>query len=109
MLAAAVYPGKRLFRQKAYHAVLLGDPLHQLHGQLVAVRGNIGGGKVGGQLMLGGRYLIVLGFGHHPQLPQLLVQLLHVRAHTGLYRPEIVVIQLLSLGGLRPEQGAAGI
>ena len=59
--------------------------------------------------MLGGCYLIVLGFGHHPQLPQLLVQLLHVRAHTGLYRPEIVVIQLLPLGGLRPKQGAAGI
>ncbi len=58
--------------------------------------------------MLGRGHLVVLGLGKHPQLPQLLVQLLHIGADAGLDGAEIMVLQLLALGGPRPEQGAPG-
>ena len=109
MLAAAVHSGKGLFRQKAHHAVLLRNALHQLHRQLVVVGGNIGGGKKGRQLMLGGRYLVVLGLCHYAQLPQLLVQLLHIGADTGLDGTEVMVVQLLPLGRHRTEEGSSRI
>ena len=109
VLAAAVHPRKGLFRQQAHHAVLLGQPLHQLHGQLVAVGGYIRGGKERGQLMLGGRHLVMLGLGHHTPPPQLLVQLLHIGHHPGLYGAKVVVIQLLPLGGHRPKEGPPGV
>ena len=69
MLAAAVDPGKGLFVEQAHHAMPGRYPLHDLHGQLVLVRGQIGGGVNGGKLMLGGRYLVVLRLGQDPQLP----------------------------------------
>ena len=69
VLAAAVDPGKGLFVEQAHHAMPGRYPLHDLHGQLVLVRGQIGGGVNGGKLMLGGRYLVVLRLGQDPQLP----------------------------------------
>ena len=57
--------------------------------------------------MLGRRHLVVLGLGQNAQLPQLLVQIGHVFRHTGLDGAEIVVVHLLTLGGLGAEQGAA--
>ena len=109
MLAAAVDTGKGLFVEQAHQAVPGGHTLHDLHGQLVVVGGDIGGGVDGRQLMLGGGYLVVLRLGQDPQLPQLLVQLLHVGRHAGLDGAEVVVVQLLPLGGLGAEQRAAGI
>ena len=57
--------------QQARHAMLCANGFHQLHGQLVVVACQIGGGVNGGKLMLGGSDLIVLRLCKHPQPPQL--------------------------------------
>ena len=78
--------------------VLRSDLLHQLHGQQVVVDGDIGGVEDGGQLMLAGSDLVVLGLGRNTQLPQLFVQLLHERGNFGADDAEVVLFQLLTLG-----------
>ena len=60
----------------------------------------------GGHLMLGGGHLVVLGGGRDAQLPQLHVQVLHKGAHPLPDDAEVLVIQLLTLGGGGAEQGA---
>ena len=81
--------------------------LHDLHGELVVVRGDIGYPVNARQLMLGRGHLVVLCFSQNPKLPQLLVQLLHVGFYPGLDGAEVVVIHLLPLGGLSTEQRPA--
>ena len=88
--------------------MLVGHLLHDFHGQLVVVGGDIGGGVDGGQLVLGRGHLVVLGLGQNAQLPKLVVQLCHIGRHSGLDHAEVVVVHLLALGGLGAEQGAAG-
>ena len=85
-----------------------GHLLHPLHGQLVVVGGDVDGGVDGGQLMLGGGHLVVLGLGQNTQLPQLAVQIGHIGGHPGLDGAKIVVVHLLPLGGPGAEQGPAG-
>ena len=109
VFAAAVDPGKGLFVEQADHPVLFGNALHQLHHQLIVIRGNVGGGEQGRKLMLCRRRLVMFGFGGNPQFPELLVQLLHIRLDAGFDTAEIVVVQLLPLGRARTEQGSAGI
>ena len=108
MLAAAVHALKGLFGQQADQAVLFGDLLHHLHGQQVVVHGDVGGVKDGGQLMLAGGNLVVLGLGGNPQFPQLVVQILHIFGDDGPQGAEVMLLQLLALGGHGTEQGAAG-
>ena len=108
VLAGAVDPTEGLFVQQAHHAVAVGDLLHQLHGQLVVVGGDVGGGEDRRQLVLGRGHLVVLGLGQDAQPPQLVVQLLHERLHPGLDDAVVVVLQLLALGRLRAQQRAAG-
>ena len=109
VLTAPVDAREGFFMEQADQAVLSGHLLHDLHGELVVVRGHVGGGVDGGQLMLGGGHLVVLGLGEDAQLPQLFVQVLHVCLDPGLDGAEIVVVQLLALGRLRAEQGAASV
>ena len=108
VLAAAVDPFKGLFVQKADQAVLRRDLLHHLHGQQVMVDGHVGGVVDGGQLVLAGGDLVVLGLGGDAQLPQSVVQLLHEGRDAGPQGAEVVLLQLLALGGRRAEEGAAG-
>ena len=109
VLAAAVDAGEGLLVEQAHHAMLGGHPLHDLHGQLVLVGGAVGGGIDGGKLVLGGSHLIVLRLGEDAQLPQLGVQFLHKGGDAGLDGAEVVVVQLLPLGGLGAEQRPAGV
>ena len=108
VLAAAVYPVKGLFVQKAHQAVPGGYLLHNLHGQLVVVRGHVGGGIDGGQLVLCGRHFVMLGLSQYPQFPQLVIQLLHIGRHPGFYYAEVVVVHLLSFGRALAKEGTAG-
>ena len=108
VLAAAVHAGKGLFVKEAYQPVAGGDLLHDLHGQLVVVGGDIGGGVDRRQFVLGGCHLIVLGFGQDAQFPELLVQIGHIGGHAGFDNAEIVVVQLLTLRRLGAEERAAG-
>ena len=103
MFAAAVDPGKGLFVEQAYHAVLSRHTLHDLHGQLILIGRQVDGGIDGSKLMLGRRHLIVLRFGKDSQLPQLGIQLLHERGHARLDGAKVMVVQLLTLGGLGAE------
>ena len=47
--------------------------LHDLHGQLVVIGGDICGGVDGRQLMLGRGNLVVLGLSQNAQLPKFFV------------------------------------
>ena len=109
VLAGAVDPVEGLLMEQAHQAMALGNLLHHLHGQLIVVGCDVGGGEDGSQLMLGWGHLVVLGLGQDTQLPQLVVQLLHVGCHPGLDGAEVMIVQLLTLGGLGAEEGAAGV
>ena len=93
--------------EQAHQSVAVGHLLHHLHHQLVLVAGGVGVGVDRGHLMLGGGHLVVLGFAEHAQLPQLLIQILHIGGDPGPDGAIVVVVQLLSLGGLCAEQGPA--
>ena len=108
MLAAAVDALERLLVLQADQTVLGGQLLHHLHRQQVVVDGDVGGVEDGGQLMLAGSYFVVLGLGRDAQLPQLFVQLLHESGDLGADDAEVVLFQLLTLGGRCAEEGAAG-
>ena len=109
MLAGAVDARKGLFVQQTDHAVLAGDLLQQLHGQLVVVGGNIGGRENRRKLMLRRGDLVVLSLGQNAELPEFLVQILHERGHARLDGAEIMVVQLLPLRRLRAEERAARV
>ena len=104
MLAASVYSGKRLLVEKAYQTVLCRHLLHHFHGQLVMVRCDIGGGVNGRQLMLGRSHLVMLCFRQDPQLPELLIQILHICGHPWLDHSKIMIVHFLSLGRLRSKK-----
>ena len=108
VLTGTVNTVKRLFVHQADEAVLLRHALHDLHGQLVVVGCDVGGGEHRRHLVLSGRNLVVLGLGKDAELPQLLIQLLHECGNARTDRAEVVVLHLLSLGRLCAEQGAAG-
>ena len=107
VLTAAVDPVEGLFVEQAGQAVAVRHLFHHFHRQLVVIRGQVGIGKDRSQLVLGGGHFIVLGFGENPQLPELLVQLLHESCHAGLDDAEIMILQLLALRRFIAEQGTA--
>ena len=106
MLAAAVDAGKGFLVKQAYHAVFQGGVAQDLHHQLVVIRGGVGVGIHAGQLILAGSHLFVLRLGEHPQPPKLIVHIPHKVHHPGGDGAEVVILQLLALGGGRPQQGA---
>ena len=83
--------------------------LHDLHRKLVMIGSNIRCGINRCQLMLRGRNLIMLGLCKDAELPELLVEILHISGYTGLDDTKIMVIHLLSLGRLRAKERASGV
>ncbi len=63
--------------------------------------------KTGRHLELGRGHLVVLGFGGDAHLPQLDVKILHEGGNAILDRAEILVFQLLALGGGCAEKRSA--
>ena len=59
--------------------------------------------------MLGRGDLVVLGLGEDAELPQLIVQILHIGEDAWLDAAKVVIIQLLTLWGTSSEQGASGV
>ena len=108
VLAGAIDALERLLVQQAGKAVLLSDRAHDLHGQLVVVGSDIGGGEDRSHLVLARCNLVVLGLGEDAELPQLLVEILHERCNARTECAEVVIIHLLALRRHRAEQGAAG-
>ena len=109
VLAASVHAGKRLFVQKACHAVARRHFLHGFHSQLVVVGGYVGGGEYGRKFVLGGSNFVVLGLGEYTQLPQLAVKVLHELAYARFDRTEVVVLKLLTLGRGRTHDSPARV
>ena len=108
VLAGAIDALERLLVQQAGKAVLLSDRAHDLHGQLVVVGSDIGGGEDRSHLVLARCNLVVLGLGEDAELPQLLIEILHERCNARTECAEVVIIHLLALRRHRAEQGAAG-
>ena len=106
VLARAVHAGEGLFVQQTDKVMALGDLFPRFHDELILVARGVGIGVDGRHLVLAGRDLIVLGLGEHTELPQLFIELLHVSAYAGAERAEVVVVQLLPLGGLCTEERA---
>ena len=108
VLAAAVDPAEGLFVQQTHHAVAVSHLLHDLHGELVMVSGDIHRAENGGQLMLRGSDFVMLGLDQHAQLPEFFVQLPHKGVDPRLDRAKEMIVQFLPLWRLGPVQGAAG-
>ena len=108
VLSGAVHPFKGLLMQQADKAVAVSHLFHDLHGQLIVIRGDVGGGIDRRHLMLAGRNLVVLRLGVDAQLPQFLVQVGHIGLHPWADGAEVVIFQLLSLGRPRAKERAAG-
>ena len=110
VLAGAVDAREGLFVQQADQAVLLGDLLHDLHGELVVVGGDVGRVIDAGELMLGGGGLVVLGLGRDADASRAPRSVSRMKAATrGLIGAEVVVVHLLALGRHGAEEGAAGV
>ena len=109
VFAGTVDPGKRLFMQQADKTVLGRYLLHDLHGQLVVVTGDVGSSIDRSQFVLCGSYLVVLRLSQNTQLPEFFVQLLHISRDPWLNGTEVMVVQFLPLGRFSAEQGPAGV
>ena len=109
MLAGAVDTCEGLFVEQTHQTMLCSHLLHDLHGQLVVVGSDIRGSIDGSQLVLGRGYLVVLSLCQNAQLPQFLVQVGHVGGNSGLDNTKVMIVHLLTLGGLGAEQGTAGV
>ena len=86
----------------------VGDLFHDLHCDLVLVAGGVRVAVDGRHLVLGGGHLVVLSLGQDAELPQLIVEVLHIGGHAGSDRAKIVILQLLSPGRLCTKEGSAG-
>ena len=93
--------------QQADEAVTVCNLLHDLHLKLILVACGVCVGVDGCKLMLRRSDLVVAGLGQNAQLPELTVEILHVRRNTGPYRAEVVILKLLTLGGLCAEKRSA--
>ena len=109
MFAAAVDSRKGFFVQQAGQSVAVRHLLHDIHGHLVLVGGDIDGGVDGRELVLRGSHLIMLGLGEHAELPKLLVEIAHESGDAGFDGAEVVIFELLSLGGTGAEQRPARV
>ena len=108
VFARSVHAGKGLFMQKADQPMPVGDLLHDLHCDLVLVAGGVGVAVDRGHFVLGRGHLVVFGLGEDAELPQFIVQILHISGNSGSDRAKIVILQFLSSGGLGAKQRSAG-
>ena len=109
VLARAVDAGEGLLVEEALHAVLLGDRLEGRHQQLLVVGGDVGALEHRRDLELAGRDLVVAGLGGDAELEELALGVHHEAEHPLGDGAEVVVVELLALGRLGAEEGAAGV
>ena len=107
VLAAAVNAFERFLRKQAGKAVLVSNLLHHLHRQLVVVDSHIGCLINRSQLVLGRSNLIMLGLGRNAELPQFLVQVMHVFGNSWFQNSEIMIFHLLPLRSRSADQRAS--
>ena len=61
------------------------------------VGSDIGSAEDGRELVLGGRYFVVLSLSADAESPELLVKIFHISVYAGLDSAEVVVFKLLTL------------
>ena len=108
VLARAVHVLEGLLVLQAGQAVVGGQQLELLHGEQVVVDGERALLEDGRELVLARRDLVVLGLCGDGELPQLVVELLHEGVHRGADGAEVVLLELLALGGRGAKEGPAG-
>ena len=108
VLARAVDAGERLLVQEADEPVAAGHVLHDLHGQLLVVGTYVRVLEDRRDLVLGRGDLVVAGLDRDAELGQLALGVEHAGQHALGDRAEVVVVELVALGRLGAEQGAAG-
>src|SRR5699024_8678993 len=94
--------------KEALHSMLRRYSFQSLHNDLVVVHLYIGLRIDGGQLMLGRRYFIVLGFSSNAQLPQFLIYMLHIRRNSLTDGSQIMIIHLLTFGSHSSNKSPSG-
>ena len=108
VLTAAIDSGKRLFVEQADKPMPGSYLLHDLHGELIVVGGDIGGGVDRGKLVLSRCDLVVFRLGQNAKLPEFGVEFFHICSNSRLDYSKIMIIHLLALGRLCTKQRAAG-
>ncbi len=108
VLAGTVHAVKRLFVEKDHKTVLAGDEVHQVHHDLVLVVGEVGLTVDGREFELVRSHLVVTGLDGNTQPMAGDLQVTHESGHARRNGGEIMVVELLVLGGIVAEQGASG-
>ena len=108
VLAGAVDAGEGLLVQQADQPVAAGDALHHLHRQLLVVGADVRVLEDRRDLVLVRGDLVVAGLDRDAELAQLELGLQHAGEDPLRDRAEVVVVELVALGRLGAEQGAAG-
>ncbi len=93
--------------KQASQVMLVRDALHRLHHKLIVIYRDVRRLVDRRKLMLRGGNLIVLCLCGDAQLPELLVEILHVCADALLDDTEIVILHLLSFRSRRAKKGTA--
>ena len=109
VLTAAVDAGVGLLVQQAGKVVAVCDVAQHLHRQHVVVDRDVARLEDGGELELGWRHFVVAGLGRDAETPELSIDVFHERHDALANRPEVVIVQLLTLERRRTEQGPAGV
>ena len=108
VLARTVDALERLLVQQADQVVAGGNELHLLHHDQILVDGLVDLAVDGGELMLAGSDLVVLGLGGNAKRPQFIVQILHIGRDGGADSAKVVLLELLALAGSSTKESAAG-
>ena len=88
--------------------VAAGDAFQHLHHQLLVIGADVRVLEHRRDLVLGRRHLVVAGLDRDAELAHLQLGLQHAGEHPLGDRAEVVVVELVALGRLGAEQGAAG-
>ena len=108
MLAGAVDALERLLVQQHHESMPAGDGVHEVHHHLVLVVGEVALTVDRSELELVGRDFVVARLEWNTQPVTGNLELTHERCHARRDRTEIMVVQLLVLGGHVSHQGAPG-
>jgi hypothetical protein len=92
---------------QAHKTVMGCKQAHLLHRDQVVVDSKRATLEDRGKLMLARCNLVVLRLCRDAELPELVVELLHELVHGRTYGAEVVLLELLALGRLAAEEGAA--
>ncbi len=109
VFARAVDPGKWLLVQQARETVLRRDPSHHLHRHHLMVGGDVGVLEDRRDFVLARGDLVVTGLDRDADLVELALDVHHEREDAVGDGPEVLILELLALGGLGAEERPAGV